>query len=198
MRLSKTKPQDRPHSSTGQGTKEIIIWKAYQVFREKGYHATTMADLGEACGLLKGSIYHYFPSKEELMKQVLERAHSRFKEHVFSLAYRNEMSAKMCLQHMLDKMEVVFFDGQGGCLMGNIGLETAGRETSFTRVIHHFFEEWIEVHTHLFEACYQANKAGELARQSVSDLQGALMLSCIFKDKKYFSLTAKKIVDLLA
>jgi TetR/AcrR family transcriptional repressor of nem operon len=89
-----------------------------------------MADLGEACGLLKGSIYYYFPSKEELMKQVLEKAHSRFREHVFSLAYRKEMPASMCLQHMLDKMEVSFFDGQGGCLMGNIGLETAGRETS--------------------------------------------------------------------
>ena len=81
--------------------------------------------------------------------------------------------------------------------MGNIGLETAGRETSFTIIIHQFFEEWTEVFTYLFKAQYKGKEAKQLARQAVSDMQGAIMLSCIFKDKTYFTATVKKTLQLL-
>jgi TetR/AcrR family transcriptional repressor of nem operon len=184
----------RPTSSSG---KELIIWQSFQVFREKGYHHTTMADLGQASGLLKGSIYHYFESKEELMRQVLQAAHLKFKEDVFALAYQKEIPAKACLRQMFDKMDIYFFEKPGGCLMGNIGLETAGRETSFTKVIHGFFEEWREVFTYLFGSQYTSNQAKHLARQALSDIQGAIMLSCIFKDKSYYSATVEKILRLL-
>lgn len=132
------------------------------------------------------------------MKQVLQTAHRKFKEEVFALAYQKQISAKACLKQMLDKMEVYFFEEAGGCLMGNIGLETAGRQMSFTPVIHAFFEEWREVFTHLFEGEHKAKQAKQLARQAVSDIQGAIMLSCIFKDKNYFSDTVKKILHLLS
>lgn len=178
--------------------KELIIWKAYQVFREKGYHHTTMADLGEASGLLKGSIYHYFPSKEELMKQVLETAYLHFREHVFGMAFQAEASPKENLKRVLDKMDTYFFEQAGGCLMGNIGLETAGRTLSFTQVILNFFEEWIEVFAYLFKAHYEEKEARELARQAVGEIQGSIMLSCIFRDKIYFSTTCKKIMALLS
>jgi TetR/AcrR family transcriptional repressor of nem operon len=197
QKASKAKQKAKPDRSQSLSGKELLIWKAYQVFREKGYHATSMADLGEASGLLKGSIYHYFESKEDLMKQVLEAAYFRFKEDVFGAAYQSEIPAKMCLENMLAKTEGYFFDGAGGCLMGNIGLETAGRETSFTKIIHRFFEEWIEVFTHLYQAHYEKKQAYELAKQTVGDIQGAVMLACILKDKNHFSLTVERILRLL-
>jgi AcrR family transcriptional regulator len=195
---SKAAPFSKPTKPVTPSGKEQLIWKAYQVFREKGYHYTTMADIGKASGLLKGSIYHYFESKEELMKQVLQTAHEKFKEDVFAIAYQDGIPAKACLQGMLEKMEVYFFELPGGCLMGNIGLETAGREMSFTPVIHAFFEEWTQVFAHLFRSQYGIEQCEQLAKQSVSDLQGAIMLACICKDKNYFCLTVKKIMQILS
>ncbi len=185
------------HSPNKNSGREFILWKAYELFLQKGYHSTTMADLGEASGLLKGSMYHYFTSKEDLMKQVLEKAHLTFKEQVFSIAFHTERPPKESLQVMLEKMEQYFFQGAGGCLMGNIGLETAATPTSFTIVIHSFFEEWIEVFTHLFKSTYEENQARQLAKQSLADMQGALMLSCIFRDKTYFTNCCSKILTLI-
>jgi TetR/AcrR family transcriptional repressor of nem operon len=42
-----------------------------------------MADIAQSCGILKGSLYHYFSSKEALMSAVIEYAHAYFKEKVF-------------------------------------------------------------------------------------------------------------------
>ena len=47
---------------------------ATRLFRERGYHATSMQDLGEALGMNRGSIYHYITGKDELLWAILNRA----------------------------------------------------------------------------------------------------------------------------
>jgi len=44
---------------------------AVKLFREKGYHATSMQDLAEAMELNRGSLYHYIDSKEDLLWEVM-------------------------------------------------------------------------------------------------------------------------------
>src|SRR5213593_2421020 len=44
------------------------------MFREKGYHGTSVRDIAESVGLLKGSLYHYIRSKEELLARLFEGA----------------------------------------------------------------------------------------------------------------------------
>src|SRR6266851_4215698 len=53
---------------------EEVYRAALRLFREKGYHATSMQDIAEAVGLYKGSLYHYIDGKEDLLVQVFERA----------------------------------------------------------------------------------------------------------------------------
>ena len=53
---------------------EEVYAAALRLFREKGYHATSMQDIGAAVGLYKGSLYHYIGSKEELLVRAFERA----------------------------------------------------------------------------------------------------------------------------
>ena len=47
---------------------------AFRIFREKGYHGTSMQDIADEVGLLKGSLYHYIPSKEALLGRLFEGA----------------------------------------------------------------------------------------------------------------------------
>ena len=51
-------------------TKEEIIRIGIDLFRKQGYNRTSMNDLALACGLQKGSFYHYFSSKEALMSAI--------------------------------------------------------------------------------------------------------------------------------
>src|SRR5947208_7360604 len=53
---------------------EEVYRAALRLFREKGYHATSMQDIAAAVGLYKGSLYHDIAGKEELLVQVFERA----------------------------------------------------------------------------------------------------------------------------
>lgn len=62
---SRTPPRERA---------EEVYAAALRLFRQKGYHATSMQDIAAAVGLYKGSLYHYIGSKEDLLVQVFERA----------------------------------------------------------------------------------------------------------------------------
>ncbi|MCP1200418.1 TetR/AcrR family transcriptional regulator [Notoacmeibacter sp. MSK16QG-6] len=48
-----------------------ILRTAAAAFAEHGYDATSMRDLATACGVSKALIYHYYPSKEVLLSDVI-------------------------------------------------------------------------------------------------------------------------------
>lgn len=50
-----------------------IIEAAAALFREKGYHNTSMADIARRVGVLKGSLYHHIDSKEQILFEILDR-----------------------------------------------------------------------------------------------------------------------------
>lgn len=53
---------------------EQIFAEAVRIFRQKGYHATSMQNIADAVGLQKASLYHYLPSKEALLFKIFERS----------------------------------------------------------------------------------------------------------------------------
>jgi AcrR family transcriptional regulator len=58
--------------SDGEETKKRIVLKATQLFVQKGYAAVTMNEVCAASNVSKGSLYHHFPSKDELFLYVVE------------------------------------------------------------------------------------------------------------------------------
>ena len=49
-----------------------LVQAATEVFAEKGYASTRVADIAERAGIGKGTVYEYFTSKEELLFAVFE------------------------------------------------------------------------------------------------------------------------------
>jgi AcrR family transcriptional regulator len=49
---------------------------AARLFAERGYHATSMDDIAREIGMLKGSLYYWIQSKEDLLKAILQGAMS--------------------------------------------------------------------------------------------------------------------------
>lgn len=52
--------------------REQILEAAEKLFAEKGFDRTTIDDIAEACKVAPGLIYHYFDSKTEILKVLLE------------------------------------------------------------------------------------------------------------------------------
>lgn len=59
-----------------------ILASATELFREKGYHGTSMREIGEAAGMNKGNIYYYFENKEAILFHLV---HSTIQEMVEGL-----------------------------------------------------------------------------------------------------------------
>jgi TetR/AcrR family transcriptional regulator, cholesterol catabolism regulator len=55
-------------------TREDILEAAAQVFRQKGFHGASMADIAGAVNLQKASLYHHVSSKQEILLALLDRA----------------------------------------------------------------------------------------------------------------------------
>jgi len=50
-----------------------VVLGAAQVFAERGYDQTSVPELAEALGLAAGSLYHYFGSKEQLLRAICDQ-----------------------------------------------------------------------------------------------------------------------------
>ncbi len=81
--------------------------------------------------------------------------------------------------------------------MANIGLESAQVVPGFTKVIKCFFEDWIATFTYVFQSEYDKSEAQKMAEQAVMEIEGAVMLSVLFQDKKYFYATSGRILSYL-
>ncbi|MFI0420768.1 TetR family transcriptional regulator [Spongiactinospora sp. 9N601] len=48
-------------------TRETILREAFRLFRERGYHATTVEQIAEAAEISPATFFRYFPTKEDLV-----------------------------------------------------------------------------------------------------------------------------------
>lgn len=55
-------------------TKGELLAVAAHLFREQGYERTTVRDLGRHAGILPGSIFHHFGSKDEILRTVMRES----------------------------------------------------------------------------------------------------------------------------
>jgi len=58
-------------SAQPAGRRAELLDLAAAMFAERGLRATTVRDIADAAGILSGSLYHHFSSKEEMVDEVL-------------------------------------------------------------------------------------------------------------------------------
>jgi TetR/AcrR family transcriptional repressor of nem operon len=177
-------------------SKELVVSHALRLFKVQGYHNTSMADIGTACGLLKGSIYNYFSSKEALAMAVIEFVHEHFKQHVFSLAYDESQPIAERLTKFIEAVELYFTTQPGGCLMGNFALEVGDSLPQFAPRIRAYFEDWAAAVTHLLTPMYGEAQAEKLAKASVGNTQGAIMMMRLYQKPEFLKQVNQALVDL--
>lgn len=57
------------------GRRRQIVDAAARIFRDKGYAATSIQDVAQAVDILKGSLYYYIDSKDDLLFEVIQEVH---------------------------------------------------------------------------------------------------------------------------
>ena len=157
-------------------TREEILQKSLQVFKRQGYHRTSMDDLAKACGLLKGSFYHYFSSKEALMKAVLQYMNEYNEANVLSIAYDESLLPRVRLERLLNTLFAAVTQTEGGCLMGNTVLETALVTEEFKETLQTHFNNIMAAAAHIYQTVCSPERAFTIAQQLAVEIQGSLLL----------------------
>jgi AcrR family transcriptional regulator len=71
--------------AAGRSTKKSnrqaeVTQAAIEIFCQKGYRATSIQDVAEKVGVLKGSLYYYIESKEDLLWRIIEDVHHEWSD----------------------------------------------------------------------------------------------------------------------
>ena len=79
--------------------KEEIFFKAAEIFAKKGYEKTTLEEIAAELKLTKGSLYHYFKGKEDILFQSFIKAHSLAVQVLSKIVERKDIppKVKLCL-----------------------------------------------------------------------------------------------------
>ncbi|MBJ8340309.1 TetR family transcriptional regulator [Antrihabitans sp. YC3-6] len=87
------------------GRRDELLELAARLFAERGMRATTVRDIADAAGILSGSLYHHFDSKESMVDEIL----SSFLDALFA-RYREIVDAGLGPRDTLEALVVASFE----------------------------------------------------------------------------------------
>lgn len=156
-----------------------------EVFREHGYEGASLALIGKATGLGKGSLYHFFPNgKEEMVQAVLVEIEQWFENSVYS-PLRDGDDADAAITAMLDETAKYFRSGRRVCLVG--ALAVTNTRDLFAQAIRGYFVAWVDaLQAALVRQGRDAERARILSEDAVLSIQGAIVLSRALDDPAVF------------
>jgi AcrR family transcriptional regulator len=74
------KSEAAPATNKGEQTRTQIFESALELFRDKGFDATTMQEVAAHAGAVKSAAYYYFPSKEAIIQAYYQAVQTRLEE----------------------------------------------------------------------------------------------------------------------
>lgn len=80
-------------------THDRLLSSAALLFAERGYGGTSMADIAERVGVRKASLYNYYPSKEDILMELLHRGLEAAQECCLPALHEDGPFAERLWQH---------------------------------------------------------------------------------------------------
>ncbi|WP_188189320.1 TetR/AcrR family transcriptional regulator [Nonomuraea sp. SYSU D8015] len=137
---------------------EVALEKALELFWERGYEGTSMADLVAHLGIARASIYGTFGGKRELYLKALELYLAR-RDVVSPLSHPGP--ALPALRAFLDSYvaECLADELRRGCMVVNTAVEFASRDAAVSKRV---AESWTGLETAMAAALVRARAQGEI------------------------------------
>ena len=173
-------------------TRDKIVQAAMELFWLKGYNSTSIADLLSRTQLNSGSLYHVFPSKQDVLIGVLEAYRDGIDEMLLEPAWgavEDPIEKIFALLNAYRTM-MVESDCTYGCPIGSLALELHEPDPLVRALLAENFENW----TLAIERCL--DKAGPrlpsntdkraLAQFVLTAMEGGVMQARTYRDVAYF------------
>lgn len=186
------------------GTRERLIATAMQLFWQKGYGATSVADILQAADAKSGSLYHFFPGKQDLLLAVLARYREGLRPMLLDPAWAREPDPIGRVFALLARYRasIVQTDCTYGCPIGALALELHEPDPVVREALAVNFAAW----TAAIEECLVG--AGdrlpadvdrrELAQLVLTVMEGGVMQARTHRDVAFFDGSVRQLAAYFA
>ncbi len=178
-------------AAKGDVTREKILNETICLYNQQGIESTSINDIIDVMGLTKGSLYFHFHSKDDLTHAVLTKAKTDFAGFLESALTGKTPGEKLdnFFKRAVEKHKKAGF--VGGCLWGNVALETSDKDKGIAKVVSDAFDDWIGKIRITVKAAQNTGQirndlsADMLARHIVMTIEGGIMLARLKKSEKH-------------
>jgi AcrR family transcriptional regulator len=163
-----------------------------QMFWQKGYASTSIADILREAGVNSGSLYHFFPGKQDLLLAVLARYLEGIGPMLLEPAWRDERDPIKKVFALLARYRqaIVQTDHTYGCPIGGLALEIHEPDPPVREALAANFAAWTDAVKECLEAAgnrlpVQLDRK-ELAEFILTVMEGGVMQSRTHRSVAYF------------
>jgi TetR/AcrR family transcriptional repressor of nem operon len=164
-----------------RNTREQFVDIAMRLFWEKGYGATSIADILQAAGANAGSLYYCFPTKQAILIAVLRRYHTGIHKMLLEPAWQGVSDPIEKIFALLARYRgaLVATDCTYGCPIGSLALELHEPDPAVRKLLAANFNAW----TGAIESCLEqagprlprGTRLHELASFILTTMEGGVM-----------------------
>jgi TetR/AcrR family transcriptional regulator, transcriptional repressor for nem operon len=180
-------------------TRERLIASARYLFWDRGYAGTSMADLLSHADANSGSFYHFFESKEALLRAVLEEYLQALRPMVVNPAFeRSDEPVERIFAILAGYRErITQTDCKYGCPLGRLALEIDPENRPAHALIAKNFQGWIaavrECLEELKERMPKETDLDALATYVLAVMEGGVMLARSYGSVEPFDRTINQL-----
>jgi TetR/AcrR family transcriptional regulator, transcriptional repressor for nem operon len=180
-------------------TRERLIESARYLFWERGFAGTSMTDLLGHAGVNSGSFYHFFESKEALLRAVLEEYLHALRPMVVDPAFAQTADPVERIFAILGgyRGRILQTDCKYGCPLGRLALEIDPENRPAHRLIAENFQGWIAAVRECVELIRDKLPKGTdrdaLATYVLVVMEGGVMLSRSYGSVEPFDHAVKQL-----
>jgi TetR/AcrR family transcriptional repressor of nem operon len=186
--------------SKGEQTRERILASSAQLFNRQGYFGASLADIMRETGLEKGGIYNHFSSKEQLALESFDYAYGLIQERVRQ-ALSGKFNAIERLLAIVTVFQGILEDPQvaGGCPILNTAIEADDANEVLRDRARSAMDNWRTTIHRIVNKGIERQQirpgvdADEVASILIATLEGAIMLSNLYKDPLHIQRAADHI-----
>ncbi len=182
-------------------TRSRLVGVAAQLFWERGYTATGVAEILHRAKLFVGSLYHFFPTKDRLLVSVLENYRDRIDEALLRPAWESvrDPIAKIFALLARYRAALVATNCFYGCPIGSLANELREPDPEIRQLLAANFSQWVAaVERCLDEAGPRlprgTNRHG-LAEFVLSVMEGGVMQARTFRSLDAFDASVRCLRD---
>lgn len=172
-------------------TRERIIDAAASLMLDKGYAATTVDEIVADAGVAKGSVYHFFDSKEGVGLAALEGYFQRGRDVIMNGPFTTVDDPVERGLALVDHVRAVSRQlWAHGCLAGSFAVELSAVSPAIRKVIAAWFKQFEQWLASYFEPITEASHASdvptgaELAAQLLAVIEGGIVMGRARGDSK--------------